>query len=330
MRKSRFCSQKCSSTNVRNLPTGKILKCEYCGKDFDCKFNGHKYCSNDCKKKSNFKNRIMVDIPCDYCGKSLKRSKTDVGKKKNFFCDNQCQGNYNHEKSMDIRNCEECGKQFSCKKSEKLRFCSMGCQFIWQSKNRSGKNSPSYNHDFPEEKRKKNCLFCGGIIDNIKPYQYDTVKYCSTQCKIKANRHSLTKPHLKVKTILDRKKIKYIDEKAVEKYSLDIYIERLGLGIEVMGDYWHCNPIRYNSPIGKIQERAIKKDARKNKAITLNNGIPILYLWETDIEKNIELCEILIFRYLENGDLPNYHSYNYHLGKNNALLLNDNIVLPGW
>ena len=99
-----------------------------------------------------------------------------------------------------------------------------------------------------------------------------------------------------------------------------------------MGNYWHVHPLRYNENKYLINEKQfgwIKKDKSKHTYIKNHIGIEILYLWETDIIKNPELCEQLILEYIKNnGILFNYHSFNYHLDSNSILKLNDKIIIP--
>ena len=56
--------------------------------------------------------------------------------------------------------------------------------------------------------------------------------------------------------------------------------------------------------------------------------IDILYLWESDINKNPDLCDKLIRFYINNnGIIPNYHSFNWEL-INNELCLKDKFTIP--
>ena len=99
-----------------------------------------------------------------------------------------------------------------------------------------------------------------------------------------------------------------------------------------MGDYWHTNPQKYNKngyAINECQLRGIKKDKQKSSYIYNKEGIKILYLWETQILKNPELCSALISEYIKNnGLLENFHSFNYHLSSTNTVILNLNIIIP--
>jgi hypothetical protein len=57
-------------------------------------------------------------------------------------------------------------------------------------------------------------------------------------------------------------------------------------------------------------------------------SIPILYLWETDILDNFEMCEKLILEFIEScGTLDNYHSFNYFV-EDNMLALDNSILIP--
>jgi hypothetical protein len=96
-----------------------------------------------------------------------------------------------------------------------------------------------------------------------------------------------------------------------------------------MGDFWHCNPIKYNKTnMRDIQKKRIPKDKAKHTYLKNNYNIEVLYLWEDDIYNNFDVCKCLINKYINNnGVLENYHSFNYYL-KDNDLILIDNIIIP--
>lgn len=95
-----------------------------------------------------------------------------------------------------------------------------------------------------------------------------------------------------------------------------------------MGDFWHCNPLKYIDTFNPIQTKRIPKDKAKHTYIKNNHNIEILYLWEDDIYNRPYLCKRLIKQYIESkGILTNYHSFNYYI-KNNKLLLNENVIIP--
>ena len=101
--------------------------------------------------------------------------------------------------------------------------------------------------------------------------------------------------------------------------------------IEVMGDYWHTSPLKYNKDkylINEMQQKQLHRDKIKYSYIMNHYKIPILYLWETDINNNPNLCTKLIDKYIQNGKiLENYHSFNWQL-ENDNLSIKEDIITP--
>ncbi len=103
-----------------------------------------------------------------------------------------------------------------------------------------------------------------------------------------------TKPHKIVCSILEELKIKYKKEHIYEIYAFDIYLIEHDILIEIDGDYFHCNPIKYpNGPINETQKRQTEKDKRKTKCCEDNKKILIRF-WENDILNNKEqvICKL--------------------------------------
>jgi len=103
------------------------------------------------------------------------------------------------------------------------------------------------------------------------------------------------------------------------------------LYIEVMGNYWHATPLRYNENkymLNKTQQKGLRNDKAKHTYVKEHFNKEILYLWESDIEKNLDMCEKLILKYIEcKGILENYHSFNWELS-GDQLCLRNNIIIP--
>ena len=90
-----------------------------------------------------------------------------------------------------------------------------------------------------------------------------------------------------IEKILSENMIEYISGYYKDNMVFDFYLPKLNVVIECQGDYWHSNPLYYNeNNINDIQRRNIERDIRK-KLYLKNNGINSLFLWETDIKKNI-------------------------------------------
>jgi G:T-mismatch repair DNA endonuclease (very short patch repair protein) len=74
----------------------------------------------------------------------------------------------------------------------------------------------------------------------------------------------------------------------------DIYLPEHNVIIEVDGDFWHCNPIKYpNGPVSKCQHKNIERDKIKNQW-ALDNGYTLLRFWEDDINNNIKYIKQIL------------------------------------
>ena len=138
-----------------------------------------------------------------------------------------------------------------------------------------------------------------------------------------------TTPQRILNNLLDDMGIKYTNEKNFKYYSVDDYLNDYHLVIEVMGDFWHASPLKYTKDtLREIQINRIPKDKAKRTYIKNKHNINILYLWESDLHKSLEVCRELIEQYIKNnGILDNYNSFNYSI-INNKLMMNDEIIYP--
>lgn len=321
-----------SSTNNK-LISGKQKKC---------------YCSKECKSMAQHTGH---EIECDYCHEKFYRRAYHINRQtnrnQNKFCSVECEINYKAEQAREIRVCEVCGKEFECMKKSEQRFCSHDCQNKWQT-TIVGELHPKFTKELTT------CTYCG---EEFYASQYklnsDMHLFCSVDCRRKwfaevysqteeakefhrkkilksfqEGKHNKldTKPQMIVDDILNNNNIIYEREYNLTYYSLDNYISESGLMIEVMGDYWHCNPTKFKEPKYDSQKEVIRKDKAKHTYIKKYYDVEVLYLWEYDIEHNKEMCEKLILEYIEkNGKLQNYHSFNYVMD-DDMLKLSDDIV----
>lgn len=288
-------------------------------------------------------------INCENCGKEVYKTKSQYNKAKHHFCSTKCQRAFDHKKTYEDRVCEICGEFFHVSKKSTQRFCSVECQNFWQTQQVGIKNPRFLS-------KSVNCDYCGNDFymqkHRIGLYNH---KFCSEKCKrmwyseifsqdkkwkeesrkravrILENGQSdtNTKPQQMINFLLDDMHISYINEKAFVYYAVDNYLNEHNLIIEVMGDFWHCHPMKYTTEnIRDIQKKRIPKDKAKHTYLKNNYNIEILYLWEDDIYNSLEVCKLLIDKYISNkGILDNYHSFNYHL-ENKDLILNNDIIIP--
>lgn len=88
------------------------------------------------------------------------------------------------------------------------------------------------------------------------------------------------------KEFLDKLGVKYIYQFKAEDIGryYDFYIPSANLIIEVDGDYYHAYG-KIREEMSPMQKKNIRVDEHKNKW-ALMHGIPILRIWEHDINKN--------------------------------------------
>lgn len=288
-------------------------------------------------------------INCENCGKEIYQTKTQYNRAKHHFCSNECQKAFQHNELFEDRSCEICGKMFHVSKKSNQRFCSIECQGKWQSTQIGVLNPRSTRIEIE-------CECCGKkFYEKLYKIKNKQRNFCSIECrrnwysnvfsqddnwkeesrkravKILENKEidTNTKPQQIINNLLNDMSISYINEKSFKYYAVDNYLNKYNLIIEVMGDFWHCHPLQYSVENMKdIHKKRIPKDKAKHSYFKNNYNIEILYLWESDIYNNLDICKSLIIEYINNnGVLSNYHSFNYHL-ENNNLILNNNIIVP--
>lgn len=335
-----------------------VFKREYC---FLVKReNQNHFCSKVCesifrKGKSGIKRSKRIITECDTCGKKLELTEYRFNLNKHHFCNSKCANKFSKKdpNKWITCKCEYCGNDYEVSLSQfkhnGSRFCSKKCRNKWESKNKRGKNHHNFNSVL------KDCDNCGNkfYVKNYKIENQDNF-FCCIECRqewyanvwsqqdewkeesrkravriLKNNKGTVdTSPQVKVNNLLDKLNIAYKNEYNCIYYSIDNYLTKYDLMIEVMGTYWHSDPRFYNELNYEMQVKRINRDKAKNTYLVnvLNNKI--LYLWEYDIENNIMLIEKLIKLFIKlHGKLPNFHSFNYEL-VDNKLILNKSMIIP--
>jgi|GEM_PF-2116516 len=344
-----YCSNEC-----RIARASTPYNCDYCGMEFIApskKLRDNKsgvFCSQECSQKGRTKG---IYVKCEYCSKDVYKMQSDIIDAKYYYCNIECRAKHQSDKGSIMLICKYCKKEYKSKKSKKdiSLYCSKECMDKYRSEFYVGENNPKYNQ------KKVNCSECGEefTVKASKLLKQDRF-YCSKDCQIKyihnpinitekqingrkiflekaiTNiKNTLTTPHIAINSILDNENINYKNEKHIKYYSLDIHIIDYNLAIEVNGDFWHCNPIKYIEPKYKQQNKVIRSDKAKHTYVKNKYRYEILYLWENDINKNKDMCKMLILHYIKNkGIIDNYHSFNYSINLNNELILNENIIVP--
>jgi hypothetical protein len=282
-------------------------------------------------QKLNVGNKhCVVKSKCECCGKEIENLISVYIKTKHLYCSTTCYWKHkpetgcygkNHPQYNRIKtNCTYCGKEIEVipydynsknKFGDNHNFCSKECYWKYRSKYYIGNKSPCLNR-------------------KLSSAQIDLMREAAIK-KSKNSERFNSKIQLKVNDILDRNNIRYEREYIIKHFAADNYLLDYNLIIEVMGDYWHTSPLRYNKDkylISKLQQRGLQHDKQKHTYIRNHLNIEILYLWEYDIDNNPVMCEELIKLYIKrNGILPNYHSFNWKYS-NDVLHLNKKTIIP--
>ena len=92
------------------------------------------------------------------------------------------------------------------------------------------------------------------------------------------------------KNFLDKLGLNYIYQYkmvSIGRY-LDFMLTDYHVAIEIEGDYWHGNPKLYEEKdLNKTQKWSKKVDEMKNKWCS-RNGVPLIRIWEKDINEHPE------------------------------------------
>jgi len=264
---------------------------------------------------------VEIEYICDYCGKIAKKRPSYI--KEHNFCCRECYHKYQSEflrgennknsRPKNTYHCANCGKEIllheSVIKHKKNIFCSKQCRFDYDSKAFKGKNNPNYRRG----NIKINCLYCGKEFER-PAWEEGRAKYCSKECKDKywsevlsktpenqkrlkqqginsqlKQKNKFTKPELIVYEYLQNNNIACIPQHPMcDRFVVDFFIPSLNMVIEVLGDYWHGNPLKYTDD--KLTEKQLKtreKDKIKMDFLT-KEGFKVHMIWENDIYKQLE------------------------------------------
>ena len=97
-----YCSRKCRrhqlDRNRRNRPD--VLYCTICGKEMPPATGNRPrvYCGQGCRTEGWRRRHAVVEIVCDWCGKTVRRAPTGVAHaERNHFCSQACKGKWMSE-----------------------------------------------------------------------------------------------------------------------------------------------------------------------------------------------------------------------------------------
>lgn len=272
--KNLFCKKQCLQNWQKINFTKDLIKktCPHCKESYKVKNKGIEqiYCSNKCLGESR---KVVVDLECDYCNKEFFK-KPSMVKDKNF-CTKKCSEDYSskiHKESRIKKTCEICNKEFSVKPSQnRLNCCSKECSNRWKSE------------VYPKTENGEIHLRACGLKSTLNSKSKDT------------------KPERLVREFLIHKNIKFIGQyQMYNKFIVDYYLPDTNTIIEVLGDYWHGNPLKYGDdknlkPLTDKQLRQKSKDKSRYAYLT-TCGHPVLMVWECDIYNDVEASLMELFK----------------------------------
>ncbi|KKQ17175.1 MAG: hypothetical protein US31_C0021G0005 [Berkelbacteria bacterium GW2011_GWA1_36_9] len=246
-----------------NIVTG----CAYCGKPL---VTGYKFCSRECKSKSQV---IRIMLKCFGCNKKFKLS--PCCKRKTNYCSMKCY--WDSTRLKKIRRCKVCDKEFVAKNSLIVKgfgiFCSRKCQHktypkqikkicLWCNKAYFVPPSQAVHRNFCSKKchddsRRdyvtKICKKCNQSFDMPRSELnrgFGRGSFCSFDCHMHFRGESSLEEIMK--NSLDKLKVDYEREVKFERFRVDFLIEKYKTVIECDGEFWHLRPY--------IRERDKRKD----------------------------------------------------------------------
>lgn len=90
---------------------------------------------------------------------------------------------------------------------------------------------------------------------------------------------------VKVDSWLQDMGVEYESQKIIDFYIVDFLVDGYKV-VEVYGDYWHAHPeFKPDQPLNDVQKANVRRDKAKH-TLFRNKGIPMLVLWECDINNN--------------------------------------------
>jgi G:T-mismatch repair DNA endonuclease (very short patch repair protein)/predicted transcriptional regulator len=172
------------------------------------------------------------------------------------------------------------------------------------SENRKGKSlgndnamsNPIYRKKAIDSITKK---WVNGEMEHVRKIMSKTGKENHTLGKIKSIIKS--KAELEIKNLVEDLGFDVISSFRVSSKICDIYIPKLNLIIEYNGDYWHCNPKKYNKEFFNRKKNKLAWEIWKYDLLKLELikelGYNIEVVWESDYKKDKQIIKNIINNY---------------------------------
>ena len=244
-------------------------------------------------------NRYSVIRECPKCKKQIKTTSKDkvIACRNHFNAINS--GNLCKPCSLKLQEGE--GNSFYGKKHTKETKLKI-------SKSRMGKATGKDNSMSKEkwrDKARKNLIKKWESGDLEKTRKFMSEKLKETRRLGKLTSVIVSKKEKEILKEIKKMGLDVIGSHKVDTKICDIYIPSLNLIIEYNGDYWHCNPKKYNSTYfnkkkSKYAWEIWEYDKNKLELIK-NNGYILEVIWESDFKSNDKIIKHIIEKYVTNN-----------------------------
>jgi len=157
-------------------------------------------------------------------------------------------------------------------------------------------SKPKYREMFSKMKKE---LWASGKMEHVRIKMSNLMKQRIANGELKS--YNRSKAEDEIIEILNDLNVKCEPNYIIESKIFDVYIPQYNLLIEYNGDYWHCNPNKYNSDyINKKKNMTAKEiwEHDKNKLyLAKKNNYTCEVIWESDYKKNKNIILEIIKRY---------------------------------
>jgi G:T-mismatch repair DNA endonuclease (very short patch repair protein) len=191
--------------------------------------------------------------------------------------------------------CKMCKKEFEKTSSNKSVLC------------RNHYNSINKN---------SNCKSCSLILQRGKGNPFYGKKHTKQTLDLISKKISENPPKQSSVSKMEKKLLNEIKNRginakgtvSIDKFICDIFIEQYNLIIEFYGDYWHCNPKKYNSEYLHPHKKKTAKEIWEEDKVRIdylkNLGYNLEIIWEREISDEKKLNKILK-KYVKNKSTSN-------------------------
>jgi G:T-mismatch repair DNA endonuclease (very short patch repair protein) len=172
------------------------------------------------------------------------------------------------------------------------------------SQNRKGKAIGQNNSMSKIEHRKKlseslKKSWESGKLEETRKKMSEVLKKTRRQGKIKSVNKS--KKENEICNMIKKMGYTIIPSLRVDTKICDIYIPKLNLIIEYFGDYWHCNPLKYDANYINVKKNLTAKEIWKYDESKLelikSYGYNLEVIWESELKLNNDKLLTIIKKY---------------------------------